>query len=96
MVEDNITPLVKNTEVLLKRWANLWISWMGRVAVITMSVIPRWLFIFSHLLVRIPYKVLKKVQIMMNKFIWGSKKPQFKNECYNIMWMMGGWRHPMW
>lgn len=46
LLEDNIIPLIENTEAELKTWANDFMN--KRIEVIKMRVTPIWLFFLLH------------------------------------------------
>lgn len=63
---------------------------MGRITAIKINVVPRLLFFFTHMLVKIPYKMLTMIQTLFNKFIWGFRKSRLRNEILQCRVEDGG------
>lgn len=59
----------------MMKWSKLGLSWMGRIAAVTMKVLPRYLFIFQNVILYIPQAILNKIQGLLNRFIRNYKKP---------------------
>lgn len=73
MAQNNLTPLINSIRNLLANWIKLKLSWMGRVAAIKMVILPRFLFLFQNLLVKVPDLLLQKTQCIFNDFIWNGQ-----------------------
>lgn len=74
MTQDNLGPLIEKIDKQLKKWLMLPLTWLGRISVIKMNVLPRLLFLFTNLNIWIPKNKLITVQRKINKFIWQNKK----------------------
>lgn len=55
----------------LAQWAKLKRSRFGRVAVLKIKVLPRFIFLFRNLILPLSAKMLTDVQCLFNDFIWG-------------------------
>lgn len=69
----NYTPLLKDINAILTRWNLLPISWLGRINVLKMSVMPKLLYFFETLLVPIPMSQLKLIKQWFLRFVWGIR-----------------------
>ncbi|XP_068116266.1 uncharacterized protein [Hyperolius riggenbachi] len=72
----NFPPLLKQIERDLDRWSSYGISWIGKIYSVKMNVLPRLLYLFETLPVRVPSKVLDRFQKDIRRFIWGRKRPR--------------------
>lgn len=70
MVQDNIGAMIEKIDKQLKQWIKLPLTWLGRISVIKMNVLPQLLFLFISLNMAIPKKMILDLQKMINKFIW--------------------------
>lgn len=70
------THLLAQTTKSLDAWTRLNLAWFGRIAAVKMTVLPRILYTFQMLSLTPPPGALKKLQGLINKFVWGGKKPR--------------------
>ncbi len=68
--ELNLAPLIKSIKDDLERWFNLPISWMGRINLIKMSILPRILYPMLKLPLWFPKKNILDLERSFSKFIW--------------------------
>uniref|UniRef100_A0A803T1R0 Reverse transcriptase domain-containing protein n=1 Tax=Anolis carolinensis TaxID=28377 RepID=A0A803T1R0_ANOCA len=62
----------------LKKWMNLDISLLGRIATIKMNILPRLCFLFQNIPIDIKEKEFTNWNAEFTKFIWRGKKPRIK------------------
>lgn len=74
----NYAPLLKKTEAELSRWMNLPLSLIGRINIIKMNVLPKFLFLFQMLPVTVPKFFFKQLNSAVTRFIWKGKIPRIK------------------
>uniref|UniRef100_A0A803K2X3 Reverse transcriptase domain-containing protein n=1 Tax=Xenopus tropicalis TaxID=8364 RepID=A0A803K2X3_XENTR len=68
----NFKPLIHHTRATLLKWSTQSISWFGRIAAVKMSILPKFLYLFETLPVKIRPKTLNKIQKTIHKFIWSN------------------------
>lgn len=73
-VEDNLGKLYNITKQQLEVWHKLNLSWFDRVAVTNMNILPNFNFLFLHMPLHVPKKLLNSIQMILNRFIWSKKK----------------------
>lgn len=70
----NFVPILSSIRNNLLRWHHRPISWMGRISLIKMNVLPRILYPMQMLLLRINNRVFSDIDKAVSKFIWQGKK----------------------
>uniref|UniRef100_A0A8C5PGP4 Reverse transcriptase domain-containing protein n=1 Tax=Leptobrachium leishanense TaxID=445787 RepID=A0A8C5PGP4_9ANUR len=72
----NFQPLLGTLRGDLAEWNTKFISWMGRVAVFKMNILPRLLYLFQTVPVAIPGIFFKSVRSDMIRFVWAGRRPR--------------------
>lgn len=72
----NYIPLLNKTTQDLKRWNNLPLSLMGRIATVKMKILPRMNYLFSVLPVTPTDNWFSSVNSLVTKFYWKNQKPR--------------------
>ena len=68
----NISPLIKHTKDDLRAWAGLPLNVLGRIALLKMMVLPRFLYILQNFPWRIPAQWFHTTNSLFRTFIWGK------------------------
>lgn len=68
-------PLLTKTKLLLEDWNKGLHSWFGRCNLIKMCILPKFLYLFQALPIKIPPTYFKRVQTLFTRFVWAHKKP---------------------
>jgi multisubunit Na+/H+ antiporter MnhE subunit len=62
----------KETEEDYKRWKYLSCSWIGRINIVKMAILPKQ---STHsIIIKIPMTLITEIEISTLKFIWNKKK----------------------
>lgn len=78
MTNENIVQIIRYIQDCCNKWELLKLSWLGRVVAVNMVLLPKLTFVFLNTVLDIQNKMLAKIQNILNKFIWGGKKPRLK------------------
>lgn len=78
MYKLNFPPLFDRIQLDLERWNTLPITWMGRIALLKMNVLPRLLYPLQMVPVVLSHKVLKQLNSWFSSFIWSKRKARLK------------------
>lgn len=72
----NYTPLVGRIKKDLITWHSLPISFLGRINVIRMNILPKFLYLFQSLPCYLANPFFKDINKHLSKFIWNNKMPR--------------------
>jgi len=76
MHNKNFKPLKKETEEDFRRWKDLSCSWIGRINIVKMAILPKVIYRFNEIPSKIPIQFFKELDRTICKFIWNNKKTQ--------------------
>lgn len=89
--ESNFVPLFEKVRQDLERWKSLPISWLGRIALVKMTVLPKLLYPIRMVPVLFSNRALKG---WLSSFIWNKRKPTLKMSILYLPSCMGGMDFP--
>lgn len=68
-MEKNIIPLINHMQEKCRGWKSYPLSWMSRIAVIKMVLLPKLIFVLLNVILDLSNMILNKIQGIVNKFI---------------------------
>uniref|UniRef100_A0A669DKG7 Reverse transcriptase domain-containing protein n=1 Tax=Oreochromis niloticus TaxID=8128 RepID=A0A669DKG7_ORENI len=78
MMRENFLSLLDNVGKDCDRWTSLPLSVAGRVNMIKMSVLPKFLYLFQHVPVLLTKAFFDKLEKILSHFIWGGKQARIR------------------
>lgn len=76
MREQNLTSLTTAVKSDLQKWNYLPLSLAGRIQIIKMNVLPRYLYVFQCLPIFLPKSFFTAVNGIISSFIWANRRPR--------------------
>ena len=57
------------------RWRNIPCSWIGRTNIVKMTVLPKAIYRFNVLPIKVPEVFFAELEQIISRFVWKYKKP---------------------
>ena len=70
---ENYTALKKEIKKDTKKWKHIRCSWIGRINIMKMSIIPKANYKFNAIRIKVPMTYLKDIAQTLKNFIWNHK-----------------------
>uniref|UniRef100_A0A8C9ZB38 Reverse transcriptase domain-containing protein n=1 Tax=Sander lucioperca TaxID=283035 RepID=A0A8C9ZB38_SANLU len=89
----NYEPMVVEVSEEITRWTTLPLSLLGRINIIKITILPKFLYIFQSIPLA-PPPFFPKTRKVLSNFIWNNRKPRLRLSLLYLPYERGGLQLP--